>query len=100
VLFSGGGAKSPLWHQILADVLNTELFTVNTTEGAAYGAALLAGTGIGIWRNIQEACHATIKITSHIAPDAGAVERYNSAYQVYRELYPTLKPIFNKIAKQ
>lgn len=100
VLFSGGGAKSPLWHQILSDVLNTELFTVNTTEGAAFGAALLAGTGVGIWQNIQEACHATIKITSHIAPDAGVVERYNSAYQVYRELYPTLKPIFNKIAQQ
>lgn len=53
VRFSGGGAKSPLWHQILSDVLNTQLFTVNTTEGAAFGAALLAGTGIGIWNNIQ-----------------------------------------------
>lgn len=98
VLFSGGGAKSPLWHQILSDVLNTELFTVNTTEGAAYGAALLAGTGIGVWRNIQEACQATIQITSHISPNAVAVDRYSSGYQIYRELYPTLKPTFEKIA--
>lgn len=98
VRFSGGGARSPLWHQILSDVLNTEFFTVNTTEGAAYGAALLAGTGIGIWQSIQEACQATIHVTSQIAPNAGAVERYSSAFQIYRELYPTLKPTFDKIA--
>ncbi|MBN1535420.1 MAG: xylulokinase [Anaerolineales bacterium] len=99
VRFSGGGAKSPLWHQILSDVLNTELFTVNTTEGAAYGAALLAGTGIGIWQSIQEACQATIHVTSQITPNTDAVERYASAYQIFHELYPILKPTFEKISR-
>lgn len=99
VRFSGGGAKSLLWRQMFADVLNTELFTVNTTEGAAFGAALMAGTGIGIWENIQEACQATIRITSQITPNVDAVDRYASAYPIYRELYPSLKPIFDKIAQ-
>jgi len=99
VRFSGGGTKSLLWRQMFADVLNTELFTVNTTEGAAFGAALMAGTGIGIWENIQEACQATIRITSQITPNVDAVDRYASAYPIYRELYPSLKPIFDKIAQ-
>ena len=55
VRVSGGGAKSPLWRQILADVLNAELVTINTTEGAAYGAALLAGVGAGVYGSVAEA---------------------------------------------
>ena len=53
VRVSGGGAKSPLWRQILADVMNAEMVTVNTTEGAAYGAALLAGVGAGVWHDVD-----------------------------------------------
>ncbi len=98
VRVSGGGAKSPLWRQILSDVLNTELVTVNTTEGAAFGAALLAGVGAGVWSSVEESCQATIHATSRTAPDSSTVERYEAAYQLFRELYPALKPAFDRIA--
>ena len=72
VRVSGGGTKSPLWRQIMADVLGVELVTVNTTEGAAYGAALLAAVGAGIFANVPEACAATIHITGRTAPGPNA----------------------------
>jgi xylulokinase len=94
---SGGGTKGALWRQILASVLETELVTVNTTEGAAFGAALLAGVGSGVWENVPAACSATVKITGSTRPDPTQTEAYRRTYKLYRELYPTLKPIFNKI---
>jgi xylulokinase len=98
VRVSGGGARSPLWRQILADVLNTELATVNTTEGAAYGAALLAGTGAGIWRDVDAACAAAIQVTGSTAPNAEATAKYDQVYAQYSALYPALKPAFQRIA--
>ena len=68
VRVSGGGARSPLWRQILADVLDSELVTVNTTEGAAYGAALLAGVGVGVWSDVDAACGQTITVTGSTRP--------------------------------
>ena len=65
VRVSGGGARSALWRQILADVMNVELVTVNTTEGAAFGAALLAGVGAGVWGSVAQACQAVIH-TEHV----------------------------------
>jgi xylulokinase len=94
---SGGGTKGALWRQILASVLEAELVTVNTTEGAAFGAALLAGVGSGVWENVPAACSATVKITGSTRPDPTQTEAYRRTYALYRELYPTLKPIFNKI---
>ncbi|MGB5049076.1 MAG: FGGY-family carbohydrate kinase, partial [Caldilineaceae bacterium] len=98
VRMSGGGARSPLWRQILADVLGSELVTVNTTEGAAYGAALLAGVGAGIWPDGETACRETVRVTGSTTPDAQAVAVYEKAYRVYRELYPALKGSFEKMA--
>jgi xylulokinase len=97
---SGGGMKSTLWKQILASVLNTELVTVNTTEGGAYGAALLAGVGAGVWKNISSACKECITITGRTLPQQKQVEVYQKAYLVYQELYPELKNSFNKLASQ
>jgi xylulokinase len=94
---SGGGTKSLLWRQILASVLETELVTVNTTEGGAYGAALLAGVGAGAWTDVASACNACIKITGNTQPDALQVEAYQKAYTLYRELYPALKHSFWKM---
>ena len=71
VLISGGGAKSPQWRQILADILNAELSTVNTAEGAAFGAALLAGVGTEIWSDIDAAHKEVISITGTTAPQPG-----------------------------
>jgi xylulokinase len=97
VRVSGGGAKSPLWRQILADVFDVELVTVNTTEGAAYGAALLAGVGSGEWGSVHEACQALIQVTGSTQPQQGAEERYEAQYQLYRQVYPALKPIFHAL---
>jgi xylulokinase len=94
---SGGGTKGALWRQILASVLEAELVTVNTTEGAAYGAALLAGVGAGSWPDVASACKAAVKITGSTHPDPAQVEAYRKAYPLYRELYPALKPSFDKM---
>lgn len=99
VRITGGGARSPLWRQILADVLGVELATVNTTEGAAYGAALLAATGAGAFSSVEEACAATIQVTGTTTPGpAGAA--YAELYPLYRDLYPALCPTFNALAVQ
>ena len=91
---SGGGTKNALWRQILASVLEAELVTVNTTEGAAFGAALLAGVGTGTWKDVPSACAAAVKLTGSTSPDPVQVEVYRKAYPLYRTLYPALKSIF------
>ena len=97
VRVSGGGARSQLWRQILADVFDAELVTVNSTEGAAYGAALLAGVGTGIWSSVDEACAATIKITGSTAPDMERVKVYERGYALYRQLYPALRELSHQL---
>lgn len=94
---SGGGTKSALWCQIIADILESELMTVNTTEGGAFGAALLAGVGQGAWRDVGTACRETIQLTRKIDPDPAAFEVYRQRYQVYQELYPLLKGTYAKL---
>ncbi len=98
VRVSGGGARSALWRQILADVLNAELVTVNTTEGAAYGAALLAATGAGVFPDVNAACAATIRLTGRTAPGP-ARAAYQNLYPLYRDLYPALRTSFNAIGR-
>ena len=95
---SGGGAKSPLWRQIMADVLDSELVIVNTTEGAAYGAALLAATGAGVFPDVASACAATVQVTGRTMPGTARVT-YQEIYPTYRELYPALSPTFNAVAR-
>lgn len=94
---SGGGTKGALWRQIMASVLNAELVTVNTTEGGAYGAALLAGVGAGAWSDVVSACDACIKITGNTLPVPADVETYEKSYEVYQGLYPVLKSSFEKM---
>ena len=94
---SGGGTKGALWRQIMASVLEAELVTVNTTEGAAYGAALLAGVGAGAWSDVPTACRASIKITGSTQPDPAQSDVYRSSYSIYRDLYPALKSTFEKL---
>jgi len=94
---SGGGTKGALWRQILASVLGAELVTVNTSEGAAFGAALLAGVGAGAWQDVPGACKAAVRITGSTKPDPAQVDAYRKAYPLYRELYPALKASFDKM---
>ena len=98
VRVSGGGAKSSLWRQILADVLEAELVTTNTTEGAAYGAALLAGVGARVWPDVDTACAQTIVITDRISPKDENTARYRSLYEQYKNLYPSLKSVFHALS--
>jgi xylulokinase len=97
VRVSGGGAQSALWRQILADVLDTELVTVNTTEGAAYGAALLAGVGVGTWATVEAACDDTIRVLERVEPGPERVERYEAFYDVYAGLYSSLREAFRQL---
>ncbi len=98
VRISGGGARSSFWRQILADVMNCELVTVNVTDGACYGATLLAGVGAGIWPSVPDACRATVKILNPIQPRSEIVNKYQGLYPIYRSLYPALKPAFQALA--
>jgi xylulokinase len=91
---TGGGSKSSLWRQILADVLGTDVVTTSTSEGAAQGAAVLAAVGAGWFATVQEACVATVELGDEISPSPDA-ERYAAAYERYRELYPALAPTFH-----
>ncbi|NNL68534.1 MAG: xylulokinase [Acidimicrobiia bacterium] len=92
---SGGGINSPLWRQILADVLGAGIATVNTTEGAAYGAAILAAAGVD-WATVAELCDQWIETTSVTAPGPD-LSRYRELHAVYQGLYPALRPTFTAL---
>jgi len=98
VRVSGGGARSALWRQILADVFNTPIVTVNVTEGAAYGAALLAGVGAGVYPDVAAACARAIRLTGETQPGPAA-SVYADYYPRYRALYPALKSEFAALAQ-
>jgi xylulokinase len=97
---AGGGARSAAWRQILADVFDAEITLLNTTEGGAYGVALLAGVGAGVWKDARQACDATLRVVSRTAPagDPAVSRRYEEAYARYRELYPILKDFFPRLS--
>jgi xylulokinase len=92
---SGGGLASHLWVQILADVLDAELVTTSTTEGAAFGAAILAAVGVGWFRDVPAAADALVQTTPAAAPGPGRAA-YADAHAAYRELYPALAPVFHR----
>lgn len=94
---TGGGAKSPLWRQIIADVLGVELATMNAQEGPAFGAALLAGVASGVYPSVQQACEATVRIMERTEPRREVEAIYAQSYENYRALYPALKPIFGHL---
>ncbi|BCX04213.1 MAG: xylulokinase [Candidatus Roseilinea sp.] len=98
---AGGGARSAIWRQMLANIFQADITLVNSTEGGAFGVALLAGVGIGLWRDTREACDAVIRVTSRTSPsdDPAVLRRYDEAYAHFRELYPALKPIFAQLER-
>jgi xylulokinase len=96
---SGGGTKGALWRQILASILEIDLVTVNTKEGAAYGAALLAGVGASAWPDTATACKACVKVTGTTQPQPAQMEVYRKAYPLFRELYPALKSSFSRFGE-
>jgi len=89
IRLGGGGARSPLWRQIQADVYNHPVELLEAEEGGAFGAALLAGTGVGAWPSVQAACADTIRASAVIDPVAAPV--MHTAYTRFRKLYPAIK---------
>jgi xylulokinase len=94
---SGGGAKSPFWRQVLASVLNRSVVTLETQEGSAYGAALLALAGSGESGSVEEVCQVAIRETERVAPCADDAAVYAKGHAAYQALYPALKPIFKQM---
>jgi xylulokinase len=95
---SGGGARSDFWRQMQADVYRSPIVVTNATEGPAYGVALLAGVGTGVWKNVDEACRATIKKTATIKTNQKRAEQYEKSFRVYDKLYEDLKDRFGEQA--
>ncbi len=97
VVLFGGGAKSKVWRQIISDVMDTKIVTLNIEEGPAYGAALLAGVGAGIYKSVEEATSRTIRQVSQINPIRENVKKYRKIYEIYKSLYEDLKEDFKKL---
>ncbi len=95
---SGGGSRSPFWRQIQADMFGRKVVTINTEEGPAYGVALLAAVGAGAFKNIQEACAATIRVVKETPVERSAKAYYDRAFPIYQQLYGSLKQDFKHIA--
>ena len=96
---SGGGARSPLWRQIQADVTGFSHVTINVDEGPALGAAILAGVGAGVYQSVEEACGALIRIESETSPCAVNRAAYDRFYGVYRSLYGCVKGQFEEVSR-
>ena len=94
IRLGGGGARSPLWRQIQADVYGSEVEIVEAEEGAAYGAAVLAAVGAGAWKSVDEACDRLIRVASRVAPDAEDAAAMRRGYRMYRKIYPALRRVF------
>ena len=93
-MICGGGAKSPLWQKIFADVLNMKLDLPETEQGPGYGGAILATVGCGEYKSVSDATGKLIKVTGTVKPDAEKAALYEKRYQTFRKLYPSLKNVF------
>jgi xylulokinase len=98
VRLSGGGARSGFWRQLQADIYNKPVAVINAEEGPAYGVALLAGVGTGVWANVPQACRAAIRETQRLKPSAKAAKRYATAHEQYQRLYVALEAEFARMS--
>jgi xylulokinase len=94
---SGGGARSLFWRQILADVFGKRVASLESQEGSAYGAALLAAVGTGEYASVPEICRAVIRESESLTPRPRESALYSEAHQTYRALYPALRNIFERM---
>lgn len=97
---SGGGARSDFWRQLQADIYGQQVVTINAAEGPAYGVALLAAAGTGAYKDIVEACGATISVVTNTKPQVTARRVYATGHPVYQQLYRSLKTDFRTISDQ
>jgi xylulokinase len=94
IRLGGGGARSPLWRQIQADVYGHEVEILEAEEGAAFGAAILAGVGSGVWTSVDSACNEIVKVAQRVAPQPAATEPMKTSYAAYRRMYPAIASVF------
>jgi xylulokinase len=95
---SGGGAKSAFWRQLQADALGKTVVTMAADEGPGYGVALLAAVGAGEFKDVVEACDATVKTTRETKTQAKVKPKYDAGFPVYQKLYGSLRENFREIA--
>lgn len=93
----GGGAKSPLWKKIVANVMNLKVDVIESEEGPGYGGAILAAVGCKEFASVEEATEKLVKIVDTMEPDAELVAKYEERYQKFRQIYPTLKGLFQEL---
>jgi xylulokinase len=97
VRLSGGGARSVFWRQLMADVLNKRIATLESQEGSAYGAALLALVGTGVYDSVEQCCSAAIREVEQVLPIPENAARYAELHNVFQAIYPALKPVFGRL---
>jgi xylulokinase len=95
IRLGGGGARSRLWRRIQADVYGHEVEILEAEEGAAYGAAVLAGVGAKTWPSVDSACASMVRVAERLSPDPEAVRVMNAAYTKYQRVYRATREIFN-----
>ena len=96
-MICGGGAKSPLWKRLVANILNVEVEVPVSEEGPGFGAAILAAVGCGEYESVEKAAKSIIKIKEKIKPEADLVVKYEEKYQKFKRIYPALKDVFKEI---
>lgn len=95
----GGGAKSPLWKKIIANVMNLKVDVIESEEGPGYGGAILAAVGCGEFESVEEAAAKLVKVVDTVEPEAELVAKYEERYQKFRQIYPTVKGLFQILAE-
>lgn len=93
----GGGAKSPLWKKMIANILNLKVDVIESEEGPALGGAMLAAVACGEYENVEAAAEKIVKIIDTVEPEVELVEKYEARYQQFKEIYPACKPLFDLI---
>ena len=93
----GGGAKSTLWREILANVLGIPLTLPQTEQGPGYGGAMLAAVACGVFSSVEEAAEKIVRVTETIEPEPELVEKYERQYQKFAKIYPTVKDLFTEL---
>jgi xylulokinase len=99
MVITGGGSKSRLWSQMLADLYGCPVSNMKSDEGAALGAALLAAVGAGLYSTVQEACAAVVKRGDTLTPDPSAKAAYDPYFDLYKRLYTTMKDDFKALSR-
>ncbi len=99
IRITGGGARSPLWRQIFADILEQPITSIAADEGPAFGAALIAGTALGLYPSLTQACAQTVRLGDETQPDPGRAAVYRAQYALYRAAYPALRDIMHALSQ-